>query len=169
MRDEYLKVGIITTPHGIKGEVNIFPTTDDPERYRTLKTVYYEKNGVKIPLHLTGVKFFKQFVIGAFEEIADRNEAERFRKKELFVTREDAVPCGEDEYFIADLLDLRVVTDEGEDLGVLFDVLQTGANDVYIVKNDAGEELLIPATKECILDVNLDEEIMTVHLLPGLR
>lgn len=169
MKEEYLKVGIITTPHGIKGEVNIFPTTDDPERYRMLKTVYYEKDGVKLPLHLKGVKFFKKFVIGAFEEIADRNEAELFRKKELFVTRADAVPCEEDEYFIADLLDLKVVTDEGEELGVLYDVLQTGANDVYIVRNDEGEELLIPATKECILDVDFEEEFMTVHLLPGLR
>lgn len=169
MKDAYLKVGIITSAHGIRGEVKVFPTTDDPERYLDLDTVYYDKKGVKTPLHIGNVKFFKQFVILSFEEIKDRNEAELFRKTELFVTREDAVPCEEDEYFIADLLDLDVITDEGEALGVLYDVLQTAANDVYIIKGKDDKELLIPATKECILDVDFEKNQMIVHLLPGLR
>ena len=93
---------------------------------------------------------------------------ERLRGKSLYVTRENAVKLQKDEYFIADMIGIQVVSDEGEDLGILQDVMQTGANDVYVVEKD-GEELLIPAIKDCILSVNVEEGKMEVHLLPGLR
>ena len=96
------------------------------------------------------------------------NDVEHLRRMPLLITRDQAVPCGENENFIADLIDLNVVTEGGEELGVLTDVLQTGANDVYIVKRKNGKELLIPAIRQCILDVDLEKKCMKVHLLEGL-
>ena len=101
--------------------------------------------------------------------IDDINDVEKFKKAELFVTREDAVPLAEDEYFIADLIDITVTSDEGEELGTISDVLQTGANDVYVISKPNTPDLLVPAIKECIKEVNLEEATMLVHLLPGLR
>ncbi len=91
-----------------------------------------------------------------------------YKGKDLLVTREDAVPLEEGEYFIADLLDLDVYSDEDEKIGVLYDVMQTGANDVYVVKTEEGKEILLPAIDECILDINLEESRMTVHIMEGL-
>ena len=104
-----------------------------------------------------------------FKGIDDINEVEKYKKAALFVTREDAVPLGENEYFIADLIGLKVVSDEGEELGTLDDVLQTGANDVYVVKNDKGEEILVPAIKDCVKSVDIEGGEIILHLLPGLR
>ncbi len=96
------------------------------------------------------------------------NDVEQYRKKSLLVSRENAVELQENEYFIADLLGLTVVTDEGKQLGTLKDVLQTGANDVYVVETPEGQEILIPAIRQCILSVDLEEQTMRVHLLKGL-
>ena len=167
--EDYLQVGVITKAHGVRGEVCVFPTTDDPKRFKKLKTVLLESKKERRQMQITSVKFLKNLVILKFEGIDDRDKAETYRQAELFVTREQAVPLGEDEWFIADMYGLAVMTDEGEDLGVLDDVLQTGANDVYIVKTPDGGEILIPALKQCILDVDTDARTMTVHLLPGLR
>ena len=166
--EDFLQVGVITATHGIRGEVKVFPTTDDPERFLDLKTIYLDTGREKMLLHISGVKFFKQFVILKFKEFDNINEVEPFRKKSLLVTREQAVPLEEDEYFIADLIGLQVVTDEGELLGELTDVLETGANDVYVVETSDGEEILLPAIRDCILDVNVEEKRMTVHVLEGL-
>ena len=78
------------------------------------------------------------------------------------------MPLGENENFIADLIDMEVVTDEGKALGTLIDVMETGANDVYVVETSDGEEILLPAIRDCILDVNVEEKRMTVHVLEGL-
>lgn len=166
--EDFLQVGVITATHGIRGEVKVFPTTDDPERFLDLKTIYLDTGGEKMLLHISGVKFFKQFVILKFKEFDNINEVEPFRKKSLLVTREQAVPLEEDEYFIADLIGLQVVTDEGELLGELTDVLETGANDVYQVTDKNGKELLLPAIKDCILSVDLEKGEMEVHVLEGL-
>ncbi len=165
---DLLQVGIITTTHGVKGEVKVFPTTDDPKRFKQLKTVLLDTGKEKKELHLESVKFFKQFVIVKFKEFQTMNEVEGLRQMPLLITRDQAVPCGENENFIADLIDLKVITEDGNELGVLTDVLQTGANDVYIVKMKNGKDLLIPAIRQCILDVDLDNGVMTVHLLEGL-
>lgn len=165
---DLLQVGIITTTHGVKGEVKVFPTTDDPKRFKQLKTVLLDTGKDKKELHLESVKFFKQFVIVKFKEFQTMNEVEGLRQMPLLITRDQAVPCGENENFIADLIDLKVITEDGNELGVLTDVLQTGANDVYIVKMKNGKDLLIPAIRQCILDVDLDNGVMTVHLLEGL-
>lgn len=166
--EDFLQVGVITATHGIRGEVKVFPTTDDPERFLDLETVYLDTGREKKLLTISSVKFFKQFVILKFKEFDNINDVEPFRKKSLLVTREQAVPLEEDEYFIADLICLRVITDEDKVLGELTDVLETGANDVYQVTDENGKEILLPAIKDCILSVDLEKGEMKVHILEGL-
>ena len=167
--EDLLQVGVITSTHGIRGEVKVFPTTDDPNRFRKLKQVILDTGKEQLEMEIASVKFFKNQVIVKFKGIDDINDVEKYRKAGLYVTRENAVPLGENEYFIADLIGLRVISDEEEELGVIDDVLQTGANDVYIVKKEQTPDLLIPAIKDCIKNVNIEEGTMIVHLLPGLR
>lgn len=169
MEDNYLQVGIITSTHGIKGEVKVFPTTNDAKRFTKLKTAYIDLGTEKMEIHIEQVKFFKKMVILKFKEFQDINEVERFKSKSILVTRDNAVKLEKDEYFIADLIDIRVKTDENEDLGILTDVLETGANDVYVVTTKENKEILIPAIKDCILEVDIEERTMLVHLLEGLR
>lgn len=166
--EDFLQVGVITATHGIRGEVKVFPTTDDPERFLDLETVYLDTGREKKLLTISSVKFFKQFVILKFKEFDNINDVEPFRKKSLLVTRDQAVPLEEDEYFIADLIGLRVITDEDKGLGELTDVLETGANDVYQVTDENGKEILLPAIKDCILSVDLEKGEMKVHILEGL-
>lgn len=165
--EPFLQVGVITNTHGIAGEVKVFPTTDDPKRFKKLKEVILEPEKENMSLHITGVKFSKNMVILRFAEFSNINEVEKFRQKGLYVTRENAVALGPDEYFIADLIGLEVHSDEGELLGPLKDVIQTGANDVYVVDYE-GRELLLPAIRECIRQVDIENRKMVVHLMPGL-
>ena len=167
--EDLLQVCVITTTHGVRGEVKVFPTTDDPARYKKLKQVILDTGTGKQELEIAGVRFSKNLVIVKFKGIDDINDVQKYVKKSLYVTRENAVELKEGEYFIADLIGLLVRTDEGELLGELTDVLQTGANDVYVVRQESGEELLIPVIKECIREVDLKGRSMRVHLLPGLR
>lgn len=134
--EDLLQVGVITTTHGVRGEVKVFPTTDDPARFKKLKNVILDTGKEKLELEIAGVKFFKNMVILKFKGIDDINDVEKYRKKSLYVTRENAVKLKKDEYFIADLIGMKVSTDEGEELGTLSDVMQTGANDVYVVLHD---------------------------------
>ncbi len=166
--EQMLRVGVITSTHGIRGEVKVFPTTDDVNRFKKLKKVFLEVGKEYKELKISSVKFFKNMVIIKFEGLNNINDVERFRQLSLYVTREDAVKCEEGEYFIADLIGLQVVTDTGETLGILKDVLQTGANDVYIVEMENKKEVLLPAIKDCILNVSLEENKMEVHVLEGL-
>ncbi len=167
--EDLLQVGVITSTHGIRGEVKVFPTTDDVSRFKKLKNVILDNGKEHRDLEIESVKFFKNMVILKFKGIDNINDVEKYKKAPLFVTRENAVPLEEDEYFIADLIGLKVVSDEGEDLGIIDDVLQTGANDVYIIKKDNVEDLLVPAIQECIKNVDIEGGTMQVHLLAGLR
>ncbi|MCR5371317.1 MAG: ribosome maturation factor RimM [Clostridium sp.] len=168
MKNEYFRVGVITSAHGIRGEVNVFPTTDDPGKFRELEAVLIDRGGTKTPVAIESVKYFKKMVILKLAGIDDRNTAELYRQKELYVSREDAVPLEEGQYYLADLIGLRVLTDTGEELGELWDVLETGANDVYVVRKAGKKDLLLPATEECILQADLEAGTMTVHVLDGL-
>lgn len=166
--EELLQVGIISSTHGIRGEVKIFPTTDDAGRFKKLKEVILDDGKEQILMQVEGVKFFKQFVIAKFKGYDNINDIEKYKGKSLFVTRENAVTLGKDEYFIADLIGILVENEDGSFQGILKDVLETGANDVYIVQSKEGKEVLIPAIKDCILSVDLDSNKMKVHLLDGL-
>ena len=163
-----LQVGVISSTHGVRGEVKVYPTTDDVNRFKKLKKVVLDTGREYMDLEISGVKFFKNQVILKFKGIDNINDIEKYKGKDLLVHREDAVALEDNENYVADLIDLKVVTDDGKVLGYLTEVMETGANDVYVVETEDGKELLLPAIRDCILDVDLDEEVMTVHILPGL-
>ena len=165
---ERLQVGVISSTHGVRGEVKVFPTTDDMTRFKKLKEVILVTEKTEKVLKITSVKFFKQFAILKFDGIDTLNDVEVYKGASLFVDRKNAVKLEKDEYFIADLIDLTVVDESGNKLGTLIDVMKTGANDVYIVKNDEEKELLFPAIKECVVDIDFKEKKMTVHVMDGL-
>lgn len=166
--EQLLRVGIISSTHGVRGEVKVYPTTDDPNRFKKLKKVVLDTGREYLDLEISSVKFFKNQVILKFKGIDNINDIEKYKGKDLLIHREDAVKLEENENYVADLIDLKVVTDDGKVLGTLTEVMETGANDVYVIETEDGKELLIPAIRDCILDVDLEEEIMTVHILPGL-
>ncbi len=166
--EDIFRVGVISSTHGIRGEVKVYPTTDDMHRFRQLKTVILDTGGEPMTLNIEGVKFFKNMVILKFKEFQDINEAEKYKGRDLLIRRDQAVELGPGENFIKDLVGLKVVTDTGEDFGVLKDILQTGANDVYVIAGKNGKEYLFPSIRECILDVNLGKKEITVHIMDGL-
>ena len=166
--EKQLQVGVISSTHGVRGEVKVFPTTDDVTRFRQLKKVYLDTGREMLPLEIQNVKFFKRFAILKFKGIDNINDIEKYRGKSLMIDREDAVDLDEDEYFIAEMIGMKVCTEDGSEFGTLKDVMETGANDVYIIDSLEHGEVLIPAIRECILDVDMDEERMTIHLMEGL-
>jgi 16S rRNA processing protein RimM len=164
-----LRVGVIIRTHGIKGEVKVYPTTDSPFRFDEITHVKLKLNEKTVrELDIESVKHFKDLVILKFKGIDNINDVERYKGADLYIPREEGQELGEGEYYIADIIDIEVVTDKGEHLGTVRDVLETGANDVYIVERPGQKDLMIPATEECILDVDIENNIMTVHLLDGL-
>ncbi|MBR7045035.1 MAG: 16S rRNA processing protein RimM [Lachnospiraceae bacterium] len=166
------QVGVITSTHGLKGEVKVFPTTDDPQRFLDLEEVILEKGRIRKTLRIRSVKFFKKYVILGFEGMDRIEDVERLRGSSLLIDRKDALPLEEGEYYIPDLLGLKVVTREEEEdvqIGTLKDVLMTGANDVYVVEKTDGGELLIPVIEQCIKEVNLEEGFVRVWIMPGLE
>lgn len=165
--EDLLQVGIITSTHGVRGEVKVYPTTDDPRRFRRLKEVVLDTGKEKMNLEIEGVKFFKQFVILKFKGLDNINDIEKYRQKSLYVTRKNAVRLQRDEYFIADLIGLKVQDEDGKELGTVKDVIETGANDVYEVEMADGKSLLLPAIKQCILNVDVENGTMQVHVLEG--
>lgn len=165
--EQFLQVGVISSTHGIRGEVKVFPTTDDPARFKKLKIVLLDTGKELTELEVQSVKFFKQFVILKFRGIDNINDIEIYKGKSLLVPREDAVELEENEYYIADLIGMEVVTDEGE-FGILRDVMETGANEVYIIDSKKHGEVLIPAIRDCILDVDVENRRMKIRLMDGL-
>ena len=167
--EKQLQAGVITSTHGIRGEVKVFPTTDDVQYFRELKKVYLDTGKEQIPLEIEHVKFFKQFAILKFKGIDDINDIEKYKGKSLMIDREDASPLGEDEYYIGDMIGMDVYTDDpAEHFGILRDVLETGANDVYIIDSNRYGEVLIPAIHQCILHVDTEKNEMHIHLMEGL-
>ena len=166
--EDLLQVGAITSTHGVRGEVKVFPTTDDVKRFSKLKEVELETPTGTTTLHIKGVKYFKQFAILKFEEYDSLNDVESIKGRKLFVTRKNAVKLQKDEYFIADLIGMKVVDPEMQVEGELMDVLQTGANDVYEITLSDGRNFLLPAIADCIKKVDMKERVITIHILEGL-
>lgn len=167
--EKLLRVGVITTTHGVRGEVKVFPTTDDPQRFKKLKQVILDDGKQQLELEIVSVKFFKNLVILKFKGLDNINDVERFKQADLLVTRENAVKLEPGEYFIADLIGLQGISDEGEDLGTLTDVIQTGANDVYVFSKEGVSDLLVPKIPDCVKEIDLEKQTVLVHLLAGLR
>lgn len=166
--EETLQVGIITSPHGVHGEVKVYPTTDDVRRFKRLKKVILDTGKEQILLEIEGVKFFKNLVILKFKGIDNINDVEKYRQKGLYVTRKNAVRLSRDEYFVADLIGLAVKDETGETIGTMKDVMETGANDVYVIGMNDGRELLLPAIRQCVLEVDVEAGFIKVHILDGL-
>lgn len=166
---DYLRVGVVASAHGLKGELNVYPTTDEPARFEDLDEVILVHKGSRRTLPVENVRYFKNMVILKLGGIDSRNDSEVLHGAELMIPREKAIPLADGEYFIGDLVGLEVWTDEGEKFGVLSDVLQTGANDVYVVKSDTDHrDHLFPVTEECVKEVDPEAGRITVHILPGL-
>ena len=166
---ELFHVGGIITTHGLKGEVKIYPTTEDVHRFSELSELFLEDHkGRLFSVHIASVRYQKGQVLLSFREFKDINEIEPYKKCQLYVDREHATPLLEGEYYVADLIGLSVVSDDGAFHGTLFDVLETGANDVYEMHGDDGTSFLLPAIKQCILDVDMEKRLMTIHILKGL-
>lgn len=166
--EDLLKVGVITTTHGVRGEVKVYPTTDEPERFLELDYVLLDTGRELRKLEIKNVKFFKNLVILKFKGVDNINDIEKYKGRDLWIPREEGQELEEDEYYIADLLGMSVVLEDGQEFGTLKDVMETGANDVYIIDSAEHGEVLLPAIKECILDVDLEKDVMTIHLMKGL-
>lgn len=166
--EEMLRVGVISSTHGVRGEVKVYPTTDDPERFLDLDEVTLDAGREQIVLEIQNVKFFKNMVILKFKGYDNINDIEKYKGRDLLIRRDQAVELDEDEYFVTDLIGLRVEAEDGTVLGELKEVMPTGANDVYIVQQENGKEILLPAIKDCILDVDLEQGIMKIHVMDGL-
>lgn len=168
MMEDLLQAGVITTTHGIRGEVKVFPTTDDVHRFEDLDSVLLDTGREYMELEIENVKYFKQYAILKFKGIDNINDIEKYKGRSLYVTRDQAIPLEADEYYITDLIGLDIYLENGERFGVLKDVMETGANDVYIVETEEGKEVLIPAIHECVLDIDVEENRMEIHLMDGL-
>ena len=166
--DNLLRVGVISSTHGVRGEVKVFPTTDDNKRFKKLKEVIVDTGKEHLTLEIEAVRFFKQMVILKFKGINNINDIEKYKGKDLLITRENAVPLAENEYFIYDIIDAEVILEDGTLIGTLVEVLTTGANDVYVVKDTQGKEILLPVIDECVKEIDTEEKKVTVHLMPGL-
>lgn len=166
--EDMLRVGVIASTHGVRGEVKVFPTTDDPSRFKQLKEVILDTGKEHLPLEIQQVKFFKNMVILKFKGYDNINDIEKYKSKDLLIPRDQAVELEPDEYFITDLIGLEVRTEDGEILGTMKDVLETGANDVYVVQMKDGKELLLPPSATASSMWILEQGVMTVHILDGL-
>ncbi len=169
MTDRF-QVGVIASTHGLSGEVNVYPTTQDPERFKKLKKVTLHSNrGEEIELDVVSARFFKKFVIVKFKQFDNINDVEKFKGCELTVDRSDAIKLNPGEYYCADLIGLTIVDEDGKELGTLTEILQTGANDVYEMRlKDSDEKVYIPAIKDCVKEIDMENEKIIIHLMEGL-
>ena len=161
--EDRLRVGVITSSHGIKGEVKVYPTTDDNDRFKTLKKCYLSNGRETLEVNCTSCKFLKNMVILKFKEYDNINDIERFKNYDILVDREDAVPLMDGEFFICDVLDADVYDQNDEHIGILDDVLETPANDVFVVKKDDGTEILIPVVPDFVFDVDTENKKVKVR------
>lgn len=166
--EQYLQVGVISSTHGIRGEVKVFPTTDDPMRFKKLKSILMDTGKEQIELEIQNVKFFKKFVILKFQGIDNINDVEQYKGATLLIERKDAVPLEAGEYFIADMIGMKVFTEDGNHFGALSDVLETGANDVYVIASIEHGEVLVPAIRQCVHSIDIEAQEMVISLMKGL-
>ena len=165
---EYLEIGQIVNTFGVKGMVKVNPFTDDITRFDKLKKVYICKKASMEEVEIEEVKYHKNMVLLKIKGINDMNQAEKCKGLYLKIHRKDAIKLPKDTYFIADLLGLEVYTDEGVLLGKVDDIYNTGSNDIYVVKDDLGKQILLPWTKEVLKEISLEKEKIVVHLIKGL-
>lgn len=167
--EDMLRVGVFANTHGVRGEIKVFPTTDDVKRFKKLKKVYLDLGKETLEWEIQSVKFFKNLVILKFKGIDNINDIEKYKGKDLLIKREQALPLAKDEYYICDIIGAEVVEEDGNTVGTLKEVLQTGANDVYVVATKEGDEILLPVIPDCVKDLDVEKKVVTVHIMAGLR
>lgn len=166
--EQLIEIGQIVNTYGIKGFLKVVPYTDDITRFENLKSIYIEmKNSLKT-FTIEEIKYSKNLVLLKLKGIDDINTAENYKNCYIKIDRKDAVKLPEDSYFIVDLIGIKVFTDNNEELGNIVDVYPTGANDIYVVKNELGKQVLLPAIGEVIKNVDIENKKMIVHLIEGL-
>ena len=165
--EQRFQVGVITSTHGVRGEVKVFPTTDDASRFKKLKQVILDTGKEDLELEISSVKFFKNMVILKFKGIDDMNMAMRLKTKFLAVHRKDAVKLPEDTYFICDLIGLTIIDDDLGEVGKIEEVIKTGSNDVYVTtyKN---KPLCIPVLTDVVNHIDIENGIVEVKIPKGL-
>lgn len=165
---KYFEVGQIVNTFGVKGMLKVKPFTDDVNRFEELKKVYICKKEKLEEVEIEEVKYHKDMVLLKVKGIDDMNEAEKVKGLYLKIDRKNAKKLPKDTYFIADLLGLQVYSDTGELLGKVDDIFRTGANDVYVIKDEKGKQLLLPGIPDVIKEIDLEKEKIIVHILKGL-
>ena len=163
-----LEIGQIVNTFGIKGFVKVNPWVNDITRFDDLKKVYIKIRKELKELEIEEVKYHKNQVLLKFKGVETVEHAEMLRNAIIEIDRKDAIPLEEGEYFIADLLESEVFTDEGEKLGILEDIFNTGSNDIYVVKNELGKSILLPRIKDVFKEIDVENKKIIVHLIEGL-
>ena len=167
--EKYLEIGQIVNTFGIKGMVKIKPFTENTKkRFDNLKKVYIKTKKEKKEYEIEEIKYHKEMVLAKFKGIETIEEAEKFRNSYLLINRENEKPLEKGTYYIVDMIGLEVYTDEGEKLGILDDIFNSGSSDIYVVKNELGKQILLPAIKEVIKNIDMENRKITVHLIKGL-
>ncbi len=163
----YLAVGQLRRPHGVRGEIRMEVLTDFPERLQPGRTVYVGPR--RLPLRLRSVRWHNDVLLVAFEGYDDRDRVGLLRNMLVSIPAAEAPPLPDGALYYHQVLGLTVVTDQGETLGRIVEIMETGANDVFVVQAEDGAEILLPDTDEVVLAIDTETGTMTVHLLPGLR
>lgn len=166
--EEYLEIGQIVNTNGLKGLLKIKPFTDDITRFEDLEFIYIQKGQELIKKQIEEVKYVKNMVLLKLEGIDNIDEAEKYRNLYIKINKEDAGEVPEGSYLIVDMLKCSVYTDENELLGKMIDVLTTGSNDVYVVKTEEGKEVLLPAIKDVVKEIDIQNKKIVVKLMDGL-
>lgn len=170
--DDLFRIGQITSAHGIRGDVKVFPVTSEPERFLDLEHVLLAREGEEDHAKeypVVKASMFKNLVLLHIKGIEDRNQAEALAGVSLWVTRDEAIPLEEDEYYFKDLMDCKVIDEEDNTVGIVTDVMETGSNDVLVVETEEGKEILLPIIEECVLEIDTESGIIRIHWMEGLR
>ena len=165
---KYLEIGQIVNTFGIKGMVKIKPFTDDINRFDRLKKIYISNKNGKKEYQIQEIKYHKNMVLMKLEGVDTPEQADLLRQSYLLVDRADEEPLEEGVYYIVDLLGLEVYTDDNKLLGKVEDIFNTGSNDIYVVKDEMGKQILLPGIPDVLKNVDLEKGKITVHLIPGL-
>ncbi len=168
MDNNLIEVGKIVNTHGLRGDVKVIAWMDSPEDFEVINTIYMKTRTELKKLTVEKVRYQKNNLIVKFKEYGDINEVERFKNCVLYAERSELGELPEGTYYIVDLIGLRVVTEEGDEIGVIADVLNTGANDIYDVKREGKRNLLLPVIDDVVKDVDIDGGKVTVHIMEGL-
>jgi 16S rRNA processing protein RimM len=164
----YLAIGRIVRAHGVRGEISVTVLTDFPERFETLEWVYVGDEFEAQPFRLEKYRWHKKNILLTLADITNRTQAEQLQGQFVQVPVGEAVPLADGDYYLYQLIGLQVITSTGELLGTIDNVIETGANDVYVVKNNTQNELLIPAIADVIKSVDLDKGQVIIELIDGL-